>query len=77
MTEDLKRYFELLEVLLPSFFVGTSSIFKNEHVNNNSHPPIKNATMKALMKIPSIQAELEFYEFVHQRFEQLYKRFKI
>ena len=78
MANDLKRSFELLEVLLPSYFKGTKSIFQEEmYVNKNSHPPIKNATMEALMKIPSIQAELEFFQFVHQRFEQLYQKFKI
>ena len=76
MTNDLDRYFELLEVLLPSFFAGASSIFKNEHRNKNSHAPIKSSTMKAMLKIPAIQAEFEFYHFVQQRFEQLYSKYK-
>ena len=77
MANDLKRSFELLEALLPSFFVGIRSIFKEKlQFNKNSHKPIKKATMIALKKIPAIQAELEFYDFVHKQFEQLYEKFK-
>ena len=76
MANDLRRSFELLEVLLPAFFSGANSIFKEElRFNTNSHPPIKNTTMKALLNIPAIQGELEFYSFTQQKFEQLYKKF--
>ena len=29
-----------------------------------------------MMKIPNIQGEIEFYEFIQQRFEQMYRKFK-
>ena len=76
MAQDLKRSFELLEVLLPAFFSGVKSIFKEDlKFNKNMHPPIKNDTLKALMKIPAIQGELEFYHFAEQRFEKQYRKF--
>ena len=76
MANDLRRSFELLEILLPAFFSGAKSIFKEElQFNTSSHPPIKNTTMKALLNIPAIQGELEFYSFTQQKFEQLYKKF--
>ena len=78
MSDDLKRSFELLEVLLPDFFTGAGSIFhQNIKLNGNSHTKIKNTTVDILMKIPDIQAELDFYNFVRQRFEFLYDTFII
>ena len=32
--------------------------------------PVKNTTLEAIKKIPAIQGELEFYDFLQQRFEQ-------
>ena len=76
MSDDLKRSFELLEVLLPDFFTGAGSIFKqNIKLNENSHATMKNTTVDILMKIPAIQAELDFYNFVRQRFELQYETF--
>ena len=57
-------------------FAGVSAIFReNVELNINDHEPIKNATLEALMKIPAIQAELEFYSFLQQRFELQYSQF--
>ena len=76
MAQDLKRSFELLEVLLPAFFSGVKSIFKEDiKFNKNNYPPIKTVTLKALMNIPAIQGELEFYHFAQQRFEKQYRVF--
>ena len=73
MANDLRRSFELLEILLPAFFSGAKSIFKEElRFNTNSHLPIKNATMKALLNIPANQGELDFYSFTQKKFEQLF-----
>ena len=76
MSHDLKRSFELLEVFLPAFFSNTKSVYHEEiRFNKNVYAPIKNTTLDALMKIPAIQMELDFYSFLHQRFELQYEQF--
>ena len=76
MSHDLKRSFELLEILLPAFFSNAKSVYHEEiRLNKNVYVPIKNATLDALMKIPAIQMELDFYSFLHQRFELQYEQF--
>ena len=76
MSHDLKRTFELLEVLLPAFFSNAKSVFHEEiRFNKNVHAPIKNETLNALMKNPAIQMELDFYNFLNQRFELQYEKF--
>ena len=68
ISDDLKRSFELLEVLLPQFFSGAPLIFHGdlELSNGNKHVAIKNNTMKFLMNIPAVQGELDFYNFLRQ-----------
>ena len=79
LSQDLKRSFELLEVLLPAFFRGSAAVFQEDLKfngnNNNSHSTVKNETYDVLMEIPAIQGELEFYSFLKQRFEQQYENF--
>ena len=76
MSHDLKRSFELLEILLPTFFSNSKSVYHEEiRFNQNVYAPIKNATLDALMKIPAIQMELDFYSFLRQRFELQYEHF--
>ena len=78
LSQDLKRSFELLEVLLPAFFSGSAAVFQEDlkFNGNNSHSkPVKNETFDGLMETPSIQGELEFYSFLKQRFEQQYEKF--
>ena len=76
MSHDLKRSFELLEILLPAFFSNAKSVYHEEiQLNKNVYAPIKNATLDALMNIPAIQMELDFYSFLHQRFELQYEKF--
>ena len=40
MAQDLKRSFELLEVLLPAFFSGVKSIFKEDYKLNQGIFPL-------------------------------------
>ena len=76
MAQDLKRSFELLEVLLPRYFSGVKSIFNQDiEFNKNKHAAIKNSTINAMMKIPAIQGEFEFFHFAQQRFEKQYRLF--
>ena len=76
MSYDLKRSFELLEVLLPAYFSNTKSIFREDLMfNKNNYKQVKNTTLEAIKKIPAIQGELEFYDFLQQRFEQQYEEF--
>ena len=77
LSQDLKRSFELLEVLLPAFFRGSAAVFQEDlkFNGNNSHSSVKNETFDVLMEIPAIQGELEFYSFLKQRFEQQYENF--
>ena len=77
LSQDLKRSFELLEVLLPAFFSGSSAVFQEDlkFNGNNSYSSVKNETLNVLMEIPAIQGELEFYSFLKQRFEQQYEKF--
>ena len=76
MAQDFKGSFELLEVLLPAFFSGGKSIFNQDiKFNRNKYAPIKSSTIQALMKIPAIQGEFEFYHFAQQRFEKQYRMF--
>ena len=37
--------------------------------------PVRNSTLEALKRIPAIQGEFEFYEFIRQRFEKVYDTF--
>ena len=76
MSYDLKRSFELLEVLLPAYFSNAKSIFCEDlKFNKNNYKLVKNTTLEAMKKIPAIQGELEFYDFLQQRFEQQYEEF--
>ena len=76
MSHDLKRSFELLEAFLPAFFSNAKSEFhEGIRLHKNAYPPIKNETLDALMKIPAIQMELDFYSFLLQRFELQYEKF--
>ena len=76
LSHDLKRSFELLEVLLPAYFYSASSIFRQKiNLNRNDHEPLKNDTLNVLMKMPTFQAEIEFYNFVLQKFEVMYEMF--
>ena len=52
MSDELKRSFELLEVVLPDFFTGEGSIlYQNIKLNGNSHASMKSTTVDILMKI--------------------------
>ena len=76
MSHDLGRSFELLEALLPNFFSGVKSIYsEGARLNKNSYAPIKKSTLDALMKIPAIQGELDFFNFLQQRFELQYEKY--
>ena len=77
MSHDLKRSFELFEVFLPAFFSNAKSVYQEEiRFNKNAYTAMKNSTLDTLMKIPAIQMELDFYSFLHQRFELQYEQFK-
>ena len=77
MSHDLKRSFELFEVFLPAFFSNVKSVYQEEIRFNksNEYAPMKNTTLDTLRKIPAIQMELDFYSFLHQRFELQYEQF--
>jgi hypothetical protein len=77
LSQDLKRSFELLEVLLPAFFNGSAAVFQEDlkFNGNNSHYSVKNETFDVLMETQAIKGELEFYSFLKQRFEQQYEKF--
>ena len=76
MSHDLKRSFELFEVFLPAFFSNVKSVYQEEiRLNKNVYAPMKNTTLDTLRKIPAIQMELDFYSFLHQRFELQYEQF--
>ena len=66
----------LLEVLLSAYFSNAKSIFREDlRFNKNKYKLVKNTTLEAIKKIQAIQGELEFYDFLQQRFEQQYKEF--
>jgi hypothetical protein len=76
LTDDLKRTFDLLEAYLPKFFIGAPALLKkyaNLKLNENKHKAIQNDTIGLLMDNPAIQGELEFYDFIRQRFELQYQ----
>ena len=61
---------------MPAFFSGATTLYQDSlKFNVNTHPPVKNSTLEALRRIPAIQGEFEFYEFIRQRFEKVYDTF--
>ena len=59
-----------------NFFSGVKSIYsEGARLNKNSYAPIKKSTLDALMEMPAIQGELDFFNFLQQRFELQYEKY--
>ncbi|VDK75575.1 unnamed protein product [Onchocerca ochengi] len=80
LTDQMRDFIELLELLLPSFFRGALKNFDSldkKHANlrhtNRKIPPNK-ATVEAVHKDPLYIMEREFYDFVRKEFNEIRRR---
>ncbi|VDN42319.1 unnamed protein product [Gongylonema pulchrum] len=82
LSEQMRDFIELLEVLLPSFFRGALQHFDSldeKHANlrhtNHKAPPSK-ATVEAVRDDPIYMMEREFYDFAQEHFNEIFRRSK-
>jgi hypothetical protein len=87
LTSQMDKNFQLFELFLPRFFNGASFIYKNEssygengEIRQNETPnkpkQVMTDTIKSLLlSHHEMMLELEFYQFVQQRFELQVKKY--
>jgi len=78
ITEDLDSFVDVVEWLLPKFFKGAGSLYRNEGTKGNNHirrtkhkDPVSAQTLEVLKKTRVWKAEQDFYDFALNQFNAL------
>jgi len=78
VTEDLESFIEIVEWLLPKFFRGAASLYKQEGSKGNNHirrtkhkDTVSEATMSVLKNTKIWRAEQDFYDFALAQFNAI------
>ena len=75
-TEQMELGLAVLEAVLPRFFKGSLEVFKKMgKVNVNKHPGMSAKSRETLEK--HMATDIEFYNFVEQRFEKMARLFRV
>ena len=73
ITSELKKFFKILELMLPKFFKGVLKIYQDfEKVLNMSHKNVgrlRRPTSKEALKVleKNLTLEIDFYNYVAQK----------
>ena len=78
LTEKMNSSLSLLEKKLPNYFYNFLNLYLKNTVNEKMNPKKKSISMRARIKLEKkLQLDMEFYEFVQQRFNNEIKRLNI
>ena len=78
LTEKMNSSFSLLEKKLPKYFTNLFNLYLQNTVKEKMNPKKKSISMRARIKLEEkLQIDIEFYEFVQQRFNNEIKRLTI